>query len=171
MRTPIALCALLALTGCVSLSEEECIGGNWDEIGFRDGTNGETSAHIQKHVKACEKSGIRPNQSVWEKGRQRGLPVYCTPTKAYSVGKQGYQMNAVCPASQAASLQAAHSTGREYFQYTREINNVRTEIRNNENRIAREQDPTLRSLLLQENRTLAQSIRLLELRRSTYGSL
>lgn len=171
MRTPIALCALLALTSCATLSKEECLSGNWNEIGFRDGTNGETSAFIQKHAKACEKSGVVPQQSVWEQGRQRGLPVYCTPTKAYEVGKNGYQMNAVCPASQAASLQAANSKGREYHKFTRQINDVRDKIRENEGRIVREQDAARRSLLIQTNRTLTQKIKLLELRRSPFGSL
>lgn len=171
MRALIAIGFTLALTGCATLSKEECLSGNWEEIGFRDGTNGKTSAFLQSHAKACEKTGVRPVQSLWEQGRQRGLPAYCVPSKAYSEGRSGRSLSAVCPAAELPALQAANNKGLEYREYTSEISEIQYRVNEIGRMLIAEQDAGKRAALVHENRSLSNRISLLELRRSLVGSL
>lgn len=171
MRKPFAVLITLSLVGCASLSKEECLGGNWEEIGFRDGTNGRTSDYILSHAKACEKTGVVPVQSVWEQGRQRGLPAYCVPQKAYSEGRSGRSLNAVCPAAQMPSLRAANAKGQEYYEYSEEIDSKHSRINQIEQALIAEKKPGTRAALVHEARSLRDQISLLELRRSLVSSL
>ncbi len=171
MRAGFSVILLLALTGCASLSKEECLSGNWEEIGFRDGTNGRTSDYLQSHIKACEKAGVRPVQSLWEKGRIRGLPAYCVPEKAYSEGREGRSLSAVCPAAQVPALRAAHAKGQEYREYTNEIGSIRYRIDEIGRSLIVEKNPAVRAALVQESRALQANISLLELQRSLVSSL
>jgi len=66
MRLLIAIALLFGLAACASVSREECLAGNWEEIGFRDGTNGQFSSYIQQHVKACQKVEVTPDPVAWE---------------------------------------------------------------------------------------------------------
>lgn len=60
MRAPFIISLLLSLSACATISKEEFLNDNWEEIGFRDGTNGRTSGYLQKHAKACSKTGVSP---------------------------------------------------------------------------------------------------------------
>lgn len=171
MRIILAFGLAFALAGCASLSKDECLSGNWDEIGFRDGTNGKTSAFLQRHVKACEKTGVVPVQSVWEQGRQRGLPAYCVPSKAYSEGRNGRALSAVCPAAQIPALQAAHSVGVQYHEYTEEINELKSRIQDIGSEIIAEQDVGQRTLLVLESQSLTHQISILERRCAKVSAL
>ena len=171
MRVMLCLLLLLSFAGCASLSKEECLNGNWEEIGFRDGTNGRETSYLQRHAKACERAGVIPQQSPWEKGRQRGLPIYCVPEKSYSEGKRGKTLNPVCPVAQMPALQAANDKGLRYHEITEEINDLTLQIDELEGHVIGEEDALKRALLLQQSRSLRGDIRLLELRRVAYSTL
>lgn len=171
MRPLVSAALLLALASCASLSKEECLNGNWDEIGFRDGTNGRTSAYIQEHAKACAESGVVPNQSVWEQGRLRGLPAYCVPSKAYSEGRAGRSLRAVCPAEQIPALRAANKKGLEYRRYDRDLRAAEARLDEINRHMIFEQNADVRFSLFREAHTLRQNIRLLEQQRRRFETL
>ena len=62
-----------SLSGCATLTVEECQQADWQTIGYRDGKAGQDVDYILKHNKACAKSNITPNKVLWEQGRQQGL--------------------------------------------------------------------------------------------------
>jgi hypothetical protein len=169
--TLAALALCLTLAACASLTKDECLSGNWEEIGFRDGTNGQTSARFQSHVKACEKVSVTPNQSLWEKGRTRGLPAYCVPEKAYREGRNGNELRAVCPASQMPALQAANSKGLDYYQINEDIREAENTVSEVEFKLVGADDPLVRAALVSELSSLRARISLLQLRRTRYDSL
>jgi hypothetical protein len=169
LLTGIAACALVA--SCATLSEQECLQGNWREIGQRDGQAGRTGSFIAEHVKACEKAGVVPNRSIWEQGRQAGLPAYCTQAKVYSEGRSGRSLSPVCPSAQLPALQLANDKGRTWYRLTNEINGLNSEISQLRSRIVKEDDKDKRARYLAEIRSLESRTRLLELRRMTEGTL
>lgn len=171
MRIALLLCHSIALAGCASLSKQECLNGNWEEIGFRDGTDGRETSYLQRHTKACERAAVTPVQNLWEKGRQRGLPVYCVPAKAFSVGKKGQTLRPVCPAAQMPALQAANAKGLAYHEFTEEIGELTIKIDELESQVIAEQDAVKRALILQESRALRREISFLELQRADVSSL
>lgn len=165
------LAALALVASCATLSEEECLEGNWREIGQRDGMAGRTASYIANHAKACEKAGVVPNQSLWEQGRQAGLPAYCTPAKVYSEGRSGRSLSPVCPSAQLPVLQQAYDRGRAWYHLTNEISSLNSEISQLQSRIVKEESRDKRALYLAEIRRLEARIQLLELRRMTEGTL
>ena len=56
---------LFALAGCSSnsVSESQCIAGDWQTIGYRDGANGNRSTQLLAHQDACVKHGVIPDRA------------------------------------------------------------------------------------------------------------
>jgi len=131
--------ALLALLGaCASLTKDECLNANWQSIGYNDGVRGRLESYVSRHFEACGKVGITPDVQAWQSGRGQGLPLYCTPSNAYSVGRAGDDLSPVCPASQQRSLFQSWDWGQEYYLITQQISDLETEERSIRQRIASE---------------------------------
>ena len=114
--------ATSVLAGCATmgggLSPAQCQQSNWQAIGYQDGLMGRSQDFIQKHIQQCAKANIAPNQTLWQKGREEGLKRYCTPLRAYQLGREGYEYNDVCPQQMTLELLKAHDEG--YINYQRE---------------------------------------------------
>ncbi len=123
MRYLIWLLPALTL-GCAVLTEEQCQSGDWEAIGMFDGQNGRMPAYLERHEDTCRKYGITPDLEEWERGRQRGLTLYCTPTKAYEEGRRGASLTPVCPETARAQMQPAYLHGRRYFEIERELDQL-----------------------------------------------
>ncbi len=124
----IAFAPLLLLVGCATLSEDECKGGDWYEIGRSDGADGRKFDFILQHAKACNKFDIKPIASEWRRGRDAGLPLYCTPVRAHAEGKRGKHLSPVCPVSQQARLERANERGLTYHRIRQHINETQRRI-------------------------------------------
>jgi hypothetical protein len=128
MRIVLALAPLLLLAACATLDEGECRQGDWFEIGKADGAAGRQADFILQHAKACNEYGIRPVRSEWERGRQEGLKLYCTPRRVYEDGKRGRIMPQVCPASMEAELRTANQRGLRVNRIEQEMQEIQNEI-------------------------------------------
>ena len=109
------------LAACASLTAEQCLSGNWSDIGYNDGINGRSVEYIGNHFEACAEVGVTPDVRAWQEGREQGLLRYCTPENAYITGRNGANFNNVCPAEQSASLSLAYNWGGEYYDISQEI--------------------------------------------------
>ena len=134
--TAITAAAVVGLAACATLSEEDCRGGNWSEIGFRDGSNGRSPDFLDQHAKACSKFGVGFDQSAWEAGRQEGLKSYCTARNAYREGSQGRRLRSVCPAELQNVLVAENERGRIWYDIGRDIADAERDIRSINNQLA-----------------------------------
>ena len=161
---------LLTLSGCATLTDEECVAADWRAIGVGDGRNGRLPDYIAQHRKACESAGIIPDAKAWSEGRALGLPSYCTPDRAYRLGRSGRHVAPVCPAGAEPALEAANSHGRTYFGLTREISDLRSEIRSLQSEMSNlpKEDPG-RLTLLSRISALRLEISLVETRRLRYA--
>lgn len=99
----------VALSSCATLNQEQCLAGDWSGIGYTDGTSGYGPGRLSAHQEACARHGVSPDPVAWDRGRQRGLVVYCTPENGFRVGMQGGRSTGVCP----RELEAAFSYGIE----------------------------------------------------------
>ncbi len=86
----------LSLTGCATLSKEECQRGNWFQVGYTDGAEGQTIDRLNEHIKACADYKIAPDQMAYQQGRMQGVQQYCQ-TKGYSIGQKNQEYAWVCP--------------------------------------------------------------------------
>lgn len=167
-----ALLALALLAGCASLSENQCQSGDWYGIGIRDGSNGRLPTYFQKHVKACSKYGITPLPDPWSKGRIEGLKLYCTPQKAYEIGRRGVRPAPVCTATEAAAMARPNAFGRKYYEIGQEIRRLQNEIDDLNVSIAAasEKDPKLAQQLVSERILLRFRINMLRSRQLRYST-
>jgi hypothetical protein len=121
------LCFLL-LAACASLSEDTCRAGDWEQIGFQDGTRGLSPDQIFRHARACNDHGIAPNKTLWEKGRTEGLKLYCTPRVAYEEGADGDRLRPVCPLDERPPLLALNERGLTWYRLGRDIEDAERRI-------------------------------------------
>lgn len=129
----IAGCGLLA-GSCASLSEDQCLAGNWDGIGYSDGANGFGTGRFGDHVKACEQFGVVPDQAVYMTGRARGLTTYCQPGRGFQVGRSGGSYGGVCPASLEGPFLGGFSDGRVVWDTQQRYNRAQSAIYDAEKR-------------------------------------
>lgn len=120
-RAGLMVAVLAVLAACASLSEEQCRAGDWRDIGFADGAQGRAPAYVERHQKACAKAGVAPDVQAWLAGRQQGLARYCTPAKAYEIGRGGRDIAPWCSPAQLAQMRPAHDRGRAYFEIGQDI--------------------------------------------------
>lgn len=167
----IGLLACVGLGGCASLSEDQCRGGNWQEIGSRDGAEGRTTDYLQNHVKACSEYGVTPDATAWQAGRQAGLALYCTPERAYREGRLGRDVRPVCPAGQAAALSQANEKGRTWHRIGEEISEVQRDIREAQRQGAAADTPEGQQAAMMQVGRLQMRLSMLRTRRMLYDSL
>lgn len=124
----LAISPVVLLMSCASLNEEACRSGDWATIGYNDGVRGRAEGYINEHRETCGEYGITPNTSVWLRGRIEGLKQYCTQDNAYSVGRNGRDLNNVCPAYQVSDLRLANFFGLRYYEIDQEIDALTEEV-------------------------------------------
>nr|WP_321455056.1 DUF2799 domain-containing protein [uncultured Cohaesibacter sp.] len=133
--TTIAL-LLPLLAGCASLSKEECTVGDWVSVGANDAMEGRSTSRLSDHREACSKYNIMPDRDKYMAGYQKGLITYCTPSNGFSVGRNGYSYQNICPAPGDAEFMrgylrgsALHEVETEIAQKEHELSRLREERR------------------------------------------
>lgn len=138
----LASAALIGLSGCASMSAEECAISDWRTIGFEDGSMGYTSARIGEHRKACAKHGVAPDFDAYQAGRSEGLRQFCQPSRGFNLGASGGRYNGVCPGDLEPDFVDAFNSGHRLHSLrsnvnsaTYQINAKRAELERNEDRM------------------------------------
>lgn len=129
MRALLALMGVLVLASCASVSREECLAGDWVSIGQRDGASGQDGpAQFARHIRACEKVAVVPDQTAWARGYQQGLVRYCTPAVGLEEGLAGRSYRGVCPVATQAAFLEGLNVGRAVHDQRRVISEINSEI-------------------------------------------
>lgn len=105
--------ATLAVAGCSSLSEKECLALDWQTVGYEDGVRGYSGDRIADTRKACGEHGVRADLDGYRAGREQGLREYCRPANGYRVGVEGAQYAGVCPAALEPAFLGAYESGHQ----------------------------------------------------------
>lgn len=126
----LAITALLGTGGCASLSKDECLSANWEDIGVRDGANGQPEEYLIQHSTACAKVNVAPDRGAWLHGRERGLERYCVPQRMYSIGEYGGAFEAgICRNFDQDRLVDAYEKGREVHRRADILSDIDSELR------------------------------------------
>lgn len=137
----------IALSACQTLSKEECVAADWTVIGETDGTAGHAPQdRFARHVKACAKAGITPNQTAWNQGYQAGLVRYCTPANGLRVGEAGNIYANVCPLDKSAAFLSGYNLGKR-------AHGIRSDINSRKSAISRRQAEAAEKIKLIANAT------------------
>lgn len=151
---------IVFLASCQSLSKDECRAADWRVIGENDGAQGkDPQKRFGKHVKACERVNVVPDQNLWHQGYQIGLVRYCTPLSGLGAGQAGKTYHNVCPPDRSQGFITGYQLG--YSEYTaksdissleRRISSAEYNIKEHENTISegKGDEDSLRSMIRTE---------------------
>ncbi len=146
IRKPIFV--LLAVTvaglsGCATMSGDECVTSDWSTIGFEDGAQGYTTAQLANHRKACAKHGVTPDSLAYQNGRDRGLLEYCQPGRGFSVGSNGSAYNGVCDVALEADFLHAYHAGHRLHKLRSAVSRANASIGSKEHELEEIEDDIL----------------------------
>lgn len=110
-----ALATVLGLAGCASLSEAECLSGDWRVIGYNDGAAGQPPGRVGAHSEACARYGVAPDLDLWRFGYNEGLTYYCTRSNGFQQGVYGATYYGVCSGPAADEFTLAYRDGRQVY--------------------------------------------------------
>jgi hypothetical protein len=126
-----------SLSGCASMSSDECMTSDWSAIGYEDGARGYTTDRFGQHRKACAKHGVTPDFSAYQNGRDQGLVEYCQPNRGFNVGSNGGSYNGVCSVNQEADFLDAYNAGHRLYTLRSNVNRANSAINSKENELDR----------------------------------
>lgn len=145
MITPAKSFALLLagatlLAGCATMTKEQCLEANatsWEHIGYVDGGNGhDPDSRLAMHRDACKEVRVLPDRSSYMVGWKNGLVNYCTPEKAYEVGRSGASGNSrLCPPEVRDLFDDNVDLGRRVYSLRMELSSLESEIDGYENKL------------------------------------
>lgn len=128
MKKILCLSVLTVLfSGCAAMSVDQCKTANWFNVGEKDGSVGHDS-RLDKYYSSCQKANIVPNQSLYEKGYQKGLGYYCRPETIFNEALDGRGDFRVCPIEKRESLRNYYQVANAYYQADSEFNRSQTDI-------------------------------------------
>lgn len=118
----LALIALggAGLSGCATISEDKCLAGNWQELGYRDGSNGVKRDKASKIADICAKYGVEMDFDAYISGFERGLPNYCTYERGFALGENGSSYNQLCAGPLAVDFAPGYDEGRAVYEVYKE---------------------------------------------------
>ncbi|MBT8099167.1 MAG: DUF2799 domain-containing protein [Gammaproteobacteria bacterium] len=124
--------AVAMLSGCATMSSEECALSDWRAIGFEDGSRGYSSQQFGEHRKACAKHGISADFSAYSQGREQGLREFCQPGRGFNLGERGGSYGGVCSADLEPEFLDAYRAGHQLYTLRSNVNAANSAIYNKE---------------------------------------
>ena len=127
--------SFVGLSGCATMSADECTMSDWHTIGFEDGAMGYTADRLGDHRKACAKHGVAPDFEAYQAGREEGLRDYCQPSRGFNLGASGARYNGVCPAYLETDFVDAYNSGHQLYTLRSRVNSATYQINNKEHEL------------------------------------
>ncbi len=121
---------VIGLSGCATMSGDECATSDWTAVGFEDGSRGYTSDRFGKHRKACAKHGITADFQAYQQGRSQGLVEFCQPGRGFNLGANGGQYNGVCSVELEADFLDAYRVGQQLYTLRSNVSSANSQIHN-----------------------------------------
>ena len=131
----IGLAFIAVLSGCATMSADECATADWSAIGYEDGSTGYPADRIGDHRKACAKHGFTPDLAAYQEGRKQGLKEYCRPGSGFRAGRNGSNYHGVCPANLEEDFMSGYRVGHKIYEMRSAVDSMSSEMSFNRNEI------------------------------------
>ena len=129
-----------ALSGCASMSSEECVNSDWVAVGYEDGSRGNTTDKFGTRRKACAKHGVTADFQAYQQGRSEGLVEFCQPSRGYNLGVNGGTYHGVCDIAMEEEFLDAYRVGYELHSLRSNVSNANSKIYYKEAELERIED-------------------------------
>ncbi len=144
------LTCFVLLTGCATLSENECRSANWYRLGAKDGQKGEPVGLLDEHKESCARYGIRPDENQYLAGREAGLRQYCQLGNAFRTGLNGEEYKGVCPLDVDADFRRYNTSALEVHNSKEKIEDIDRQLSAKEHELGKKDTPEKEQLRLRE---------------------
>lgn len=128
----------LVLSGCASMTPEQCRIADWYQVGMEDGSAGRAAqSRLGEYAKDCAEVGVRPDAGRFQQGWEAGILRYCTPHTGWSEGTQGRsgQLGMCRGRPQERGFEFALRAGLEVHRTRSSMESNEREIRRQEQRL------------------------------------
>jgi hypothetical protein len=132
--------SVFVLSGCASMSAEECAVSDWHTIGFEDGAQGHAADRLGDHRRACAEHGIAPDFEAYRAGREEGLQLFCQPSRGFDLGARGGHYNGVCAAELEPLFLDAYRSGVQLYSLQSNVSSATNRINARESELNRTRD-------------------------------
>ncbi len=139
-RTLAVSMLVAVLSGCASMSAEECAASDWKAVGFEDGARGYTSDAFTRHRRECAEHGITADFDAYQAGRSQGLQEFCQPGRGFSHGVNGGQYYGVCPQELENGFVDAYNAGHKLYSLRATVNSTNSAIYARQNELKSAED-------------------------------
>lgn len=133
----VTMMTIAVLSGCASMSSEECVNSDWVAIGYEDGSRGYTTDKFGSRRKACAKHGVTADFKAYQAGRQEGLVEFCQPSRGYNLGASGGKYYGVCDVAMEGEFLDAYRVGSQLHTLRTNVNNASSSIYSKEAELKR----------------------------------
>ncbi|HAO20379.1 MAG TPA: DNA repair protein [Desulfobacteraceae bacterium] len=127
-RISMSLILAVMISGCATLSQEQCKQGDWQGVGYSDGASGYMVSRIQEHQKACAEYGVTPNLNEYQRGWEKGIAQYCVPSNGYQVGRQGKSYYGVCTGPDSEAFVRNYQIGQREYKVEERLREIEKKI-------------------------------------------
>ena len=122
LKQIIFLTAIL-ISGCTTMSPQQCATQNWQQVGYQDATQGKAS-QVLKYRKMCQNAVEQP----YLLGFKQGLATYCQPQQIFKHALQGQGTYTHC--DNALSLKESFDVAHRYYAAKQDYYNAQTQYAN-----------------------------------------
>lgn len=88
---------MIMLGSSCAISKKDCLQGDWQNMGYKDGRSGISADIINTYAVSCAKHGASPDPEAYTAGYQSGIALYCTPDNGYEQGRRIQDYAGSCP--------------------------------------------------------------------------
>ena len=121
-------CLIILLTGCSTLSRNQCQSSDWEKTGYGDGISGYKSAKLDLYNSSCKEHGIVPNETAYLTGYEKGNKKYCTSVKGLSEGMNYRSYLGVCSPETAYDFMAGYDFGHKFASMYEQLRDGVTKV-------------------------------------------
>lgn len=122
------------ISGCQTMTKDECQYANWNDIGLRDGLSGQPLSLLSDRVNDCTEAGTRVDTPLYLAAREQGLQSFCRLENAVPLGLSGAGYAGVCPAQVDYEFRQRYQAGYAVH----ELRNKVGELDNRSDRLQRQ---------------------------------
>ncbi len=125
MKYVLLLATVLMMSACASLNKQQCLDGEWQDIGYADAMKGAAANRFDEHREACFEHGISPDFEAYSAGHKAGVPDFCTAESGFKAARKGYEYQGFCIDNNESVFLEGYREGRDIYWIERQIGTAR----------------------------------------------
>ncbi len=122
------LFAAAGLSGCATMSPEECMVADWYGLGMADARAGRSGAHLADRAGACAEAGYPADAEAWHAGFAEGLYWFCTLDQGFRFGIEGQRYHQTCPGDLEPDFLEGYQLGQSLHQAQARVSTLQREF-------------------------------------------